>query len=203
MVASEVQQQVTVVVIVGLISFLLTAHRLHVPPMGTPRQFRPPQPPPRQGGLAEVVHLPAGPKGGAATAPPRKRRPRADDKARVNVRQPRQGCRLTTALQLPPCISPSRSFRVRGSLITPPITSCSLPCKASARVHVRGYRWSRESAVIVGAERSASQRGDASQVGRRGGRYGITGWRPAPQLDVTGECIGGVTIRSLGRRVPH
>ncbi len=43
----------------------LTDRRAHVPPQGTPRRFHRPQPLPRKGRLVGVVHLPAGPRGGA------------------------------------------------------------------------------------------------------------------------------------------
>ncbi len=83
---------------VGEIRNLLNVRRFHVPPVGTPRRFRPPQPLPSGGRLAEVVHLPAGPMGGAASAPPGGRRLGAGDRARVNRWQPRLGWRLAIVL---------------------------------------------------------------------------------------------------------
>ncbi len=60
-----------------------------VPPMGTPWRFQPLQPPPSEGGLAGVVHLPTGPTGGAAAV----RSPRLggllSDRVRLNSGQPR------------------------------------------------------------------------------------------------------------------
>ncbi len=53
---------------------VLSIRSVHVPPMGTLWRFQPPQPLPREGRIAVVVHLPAGPTGGAASAPPIARR---------------------------------------------------------------------------------------------------------------------------------
>jgi hypothetical protein len=74
---------------------------VHVPPSGTLRWFRSPQPPPRKGGLAGAVQLLAGPSGGAASAPPLARRLRNGDRMRLGDRQPRPAGRIAVALELP------------------------------------------------------------------------------------------------------
>jgi hypothetical protein len=73
----------------------------HVPPLGTRRRIRTPQPPPRLGGLAGTVDLHAGPKGGAASAPPLRQRLEASDRLRMGDRQPHPEGRIADSLQLP------------------------------------------------------------------------------------------------------
>ncbi len=58
---------------------------VHSAPDATRRRFQSPQPTPR-GVLAEVVHLPARTIGGAASAPPPMRRPRATNGTRLKGR---------------------------------------------------------------------------------------------------------------------
>ncbi len=73
---------------------------VHSAPDATRRRFQSPQPTPR-GVLAEVVHQPARTVGGAASAPPRQRRPRTTDGTRLKGRQPRPPGRLAAPLNLP------------------------------------------------------------------------------------------------------
>ncbi len=59
-------------------------HHFDVPPVGTPWRFQFPQPPPSEGGLAGVVHLPTGPTGGAVVVPSPVRRISIGDQMRLN-----------------------------------------------------------------------------------------------------------------------
>ncbi len=68
--------------IIGTIRVKWTVMAASAPTSGTPRRCRPRQPPPRRGGLTEVVHLPAGPEAGAAAAP----RGNTPSRARVALR---------------------------------------------------------------------------------------------------------------------
>jgi hypothetical protein len=72
-----------------------------VPPLGTPRWFRSPQPPPWMGGLAGAVQLHAGPAGGDAPAPPPKRLLTVGDRTRLGMQRFRPEGRLAASLQLP------------------------------------------------------------------------------------------------------
>jgi hypothetical protein len=73
---------------------------IHSAPEATWRRFQPPQPALR-GALAGVVGQPASTVGGVASAPPRKRRPRAAEGTRLEERQPRPPGRLAALLDLP------------------------------------------------------------------------------------------------------
>ncbi len=69
-----------------------------VPPLGTLRRFRSPQPPPWTGGLAGAVQLRTGPAGGDVSAPPPERLLTVGDRMRLGVRQPRPEGRITASL---------------------------------------------------------------------------------------------------------
>jgi hypothetical protein len=62
-------------------------------PSATPRRFQPQQPP-SLGGIVEVVHLPAGALGAAASAPWHRRGREITDTMRLGIRQPRHTWRL-------------------------------------------------------------------------------------------------------------
>jgi hypothetical protein len=66
-------------------------HGSSVPPVGTLCRFQTPQPLPRGGGLAGVVHLPTGPTGGATFALPLALQLGDCDQVRLKRRQPRSG----------------------------------------------------------------------------------------------------------------
>jgi hypothetical protein len=72
-----------------------------VPPAGTLWRFQSPQPPPRGGGIAGVVHLPTGPTGGATFALPLALQLGDCDQVRLKRRQPRPRGRLANVLHLP------------------------------------------------------------------------------------------------------
>jgi hypothetical protein len=72
-----------------------------VPPLGTLRWFRPPQPPPWAGGLAGAVQLHAGLAGGNVSAPPPKRLLITRDRMRLGMRQPHPEGRIAASLELP------------------------------------------------------------------------------------------------------
>ncbi len=90
-------------------------------PEATGRRFQSPQPSPR-GELAEVVHLPARAVGGAASAPPRARRPRGPEGTRLGNRQPRPHGRLVVPLHLP-CRSALAGDSVTHGVVVQP-SSC-------------------------------------------------------------------------------
>ncbi len=76
-------------------------HGSSVPPVGTLCRFQTPQPLPRRGGLAGVVHLPTGPTGGATFALPLALQLGDCDQVRLKRRQPRPRGRLANVLHLP------------------------------------------------------------------------------------------------------